>query len=446
MQILAQDTPASAPQSDAAFLAWAQRSLHPIASLDMNAPMTDLKPLRKIIGNAKIVMLSEATHFGAEPLEFRNRLFGYLVEELGFNAIAIESGITESRVVHDYVQGGPGDLHSVVSDGFSWAFDLLPQNEELVRWMREYNADPRHARKIEFFGFDVPGSPTVPAGSANIPLDGALRYLQLVDPAEAEAIATRLDRILPSKRWNVLDYLKFSQATRDALTAVVADARLVMEARQIVYLAKSSKADYAWGYRDAIGAREVDDLMRRIPVGAKERDYRSWIYEQGAVRDRAMAANARWIIDQLGPEARVLFFAQLGHIATAPVVEDGDPAAHIPFGTYMKERYSDELLTIGHIAVQGQIGGCGERARGRNAPVSVIESKPIAATSATAVFAQLNKPLFLLDLRRAPASATWLRQTSDLPDGFGSTSTAISNAFDVLFFSAKLTPACETQR
>lgn len=86
---------------DPAYLSWARRSLDPITSLDMNASSSDLKPLRRIIGNARIVMFGEGQHFAAEPLEFRNRLFKYLVEDLGFEAIALESGVTEGRLVHD---------------------------------------------------------------------------------------------------------------------------------------------------------------------------------------------------------------------------------------------------------------------------------------------------------------------------------------------------------
>jgi erythromycin esterase len=165
----------------------------------MNASSSDLKPLCKIIGNARIVMLGEGQHFAAEPLEFRNRLFRYLVEDLGFNAIALESGVTEGRLVHDYVLGSPGEIHAVLSQGLSWTFDLLPQNKELISWMRGYNADPKHLHKLEFFGYDVSGSPTVlqATRNADTALNEAIRYLQSVDTIEADAINARLRSVIP---------------------------------------------------------------------------------------------------------------------------------------------------------------------------------------------------------------------------------------------------------
>jgi erythromycin esterase len=83
--------------------------------------------MREMIGAAKIVGLSEGQHAAAEPLEFRNRLFKYFVENLGFGAIAIESGIVESRVLNDYVTEGKAELDTVLKQGFSTGFDTFRQ-------------------------------------------------------------------------------------------------------------------------------------------------------------------------------------------------------------------------------------------------------------------------------------------------------------------------------
>ena len=131
----------------------------------------------------RVVAVGEGFHGTAEGLSFRNRLFRYLVENLGFRVIAIESGITEGRVVHDYVTGTSGDIGTVMQQGISMGFDRFPQNEELVTWMREWNADPRHQQKLEFFGFDVPGSSGNPLGRRDVrtALEETLNYLARVD-------------------------------------------------------------------------------------------------------------------------------------------------------------------------------------------------------------------------------------------------------------------------
>src|SRR5690606_7671037 len=166
----------------------------PIEMTDSFAPAADLARIGEMIGNARIVALSEALHGAAEPLELRNRIFRYLVEEKNFAAIAIGSGISESRVLHDYVLGGSGNIDNVIAGGFAWGFDAYPQNRELIEWMRAYNADRRNSDKIRIFGFDVSGSPgnTAVARSIDTPLREALEYLDSVDPSSAVALRDRL--------------------------------------------------------------------------------------------------------------------------------------------------------------------------------------------------------------------------------------------------------------
>src|ERR1041384_4851663 len=91
------------------FLSWARSGLHSVSTAS-GASQADLEPFRKIAGNARAVAVGEAFHGTAEGLAFRNRLFRYLVDNLGFRVIAIESGITEGRVVHDYIAGSSGDI------------------------------------------------------------------------------------------------------------------------------------------------------------------------------------------------------------------------------------------------------------------------------------------------------------------------------------------------
>ena len=106
---LAAAAPGSPAHSvDRAFTSWAAANLHEV-SLTSRTNWADLEPLRRMIGDARVVSLGEGLHGSAEPLEFRNRLFQFLVERMDFTAIALESGLTESYALDAYVLGGPGD-------------------------------------------------------------------------------------------------------------------------------------------------------------------------------------------------------------------------------------------------------------------------------------------------------------------------------------------------
>jgi erythromycin esterase len=63
------------------------------------------------------------------------------------------------------------------------AFDAFAENRELIEWMRQYNADPAHHRKLHFYGIDL--SLGGPSGSIPTPaaLFQAVSYLKRVDAA-----------------------------------------------------------------------------------------------------------------------------------------------------------------------------------------------------------------------------------------------------------------------
>jgi erythromycin esterase len=128
----------------------------PLDTVEAASGVADLRRLARIIGSARVVALGEPAHGAHEPLAFRNRLFRYLVEDLRFTAMAIESGLPESRGVDEFVAGGPGDATTrVVHDNLTWGFGALQENVELVQWMREYNADPVDRHKLRFYGIDL---------------------------------------------------------------------------------------------------------------------------------------------------------------------------------------------------------------------------------------------------------------------------------------------------
>ena len=207
------------------FVQWAGQSLHRVSDASLDAPTSDLQPLREMIGAAKIVGLSEGQHAAAEPLVVRNRLLKDLVENLGFSAIAIESGIVESRVLNDYVTQGKGELDTVLKQGFSTGFDTFRQNVELIRWIRDYNARLRPGvAKVQIYGLDISGGPGNfdAARGPDTALDVALSYLRGVDPQVAAEIQGKVSAFLPALK-STNGYGALQQSDRDALTATIAD-------------------------------------------------------------------------------------------------------------------------------------------------------------------------------------------------------------------------------
>jgi len=423
-----------------AFLQWAEKSLRPVSNADLDASTRDLLPLEKMLGDAKIVGLSEGPHAAAEPLIFRNRLFKHLVEHLGFNAIALESGIVESRVLNDYVTQGKGDFDTVLPQGFSNGFDTFRQNGELIRWMRDYNARlPPDAVKVQIFGLDVPGSPGNfdAARGPDTALISALEYLRVVDPQAASHLQTRVEALLPVLK-DINGYGDVKQPERDALTAAIADLVSLMERQRFGYIASSSKEDFDWAERAAIGARQTDTWFRQMPLGWKLDDGLAWTRYAMQVRDRTMADNLGWVRSRLRSRARVLVFAATGHLASTVVQVPTQPMREmIPLGSYVKERYGSEFINILNLVANGEIVYCSANPR-RKMPL-----KPPPASAVENLFAAVNVPRYVLDLRRAPPGvSSWLHQVHDHWNGFGTSQFATADAFDLVYCVGPVTSAC----
>ena len=440
--VAATGSASAAGQGDAgvkkAFLEWARQNLHAVSSVHDDAPHADLEPLRAMIGHATVVSFGEGLHGGAEPLEFRNLLFRFLVEKMGFNGMAIESGIVEGFAASDYVLGAPGDLGSVVARGFTNGFNKLPQEASLVQWMRAYNASPRHVRKVHFYGLDV----SVADGMPPVALDQALRELDRVDPEAAAALRARLGSLLSRlsfSRFADSPYVHLTQQERDLVTGVIADMVALFEMGQVRYSAETSDRAYRLACQTAIAARQVDMYVRQVPVGWSPKDSSLPLLKTGAAADRAKFENARWVHDQLGEDGKLLVFAHRDHVATTDLTLKFPP--NNPFnlpptleypplmGPYLKWHYGGHLVTIGNLFSEDN-SRCG-KPRG-----------PAAPDTLEGMLSELGIPSFILDLRTAPPGVrAWLSEPRtlyglDIPDAL-----EVGRGFDIIVFTRTVTPA-----
>jgi len=160
---------------------------------DFNAAVDTV--IGALADSVALLGFGEALHGGKELLVLRNHLFQRLVEAYGYSAIAIESSFPRGPIVNEYVLGhGPASYEAVQETGFSHGFGKFEANRELVEWMRHYNADPAHQRKLQFYGFDSPTDVTT--DSPRQTLHFVLDYLSSVDSGSSQEYRSRIDPLL----------------------------------------------------------------------------------------------------------------------------------------------------------------------------------------------------------------------------------------------------------
>jgi erythromycin esterase len=415
---------------ESSFTKWAAAHALPVATLD-SADFSDLLPLRSVVGTARVVALGEPTHGAHEPLAFRNRLVRFLVEQMGFTAIALESGFTESRGVDSFVVGdGRNDAQSVALHGLTSGFGRLVENRDLIQWMRDYNtnASPAGHRRIHFYGIDLPAGGRVSGPRRAI--DYALAYLARVDSAQADKLRG-LSGSLPRSDDN--EFGSLSQTALAELDSSIAATAKSMAMNRDSLITHSSAAEYRWALHNLEVARQLAQGFRVTPPeagnDASMRDAGPAI----AARDHAMAENVRWAVENEGPNGRVIVFAHNGHVMNWK--QDGGIWADIRekplmMGSHLRRAYGKSLLIIATSSATASAG--------------LPTPEPIG-DSIDEALARVGLPTMILDLRTARQSTgafAWLSTQHPLHSNI-STHDLItpSTAVDVFFFVDRLTPA-----
>lgn len=139
----------------------------------------DLDPLMEAIGDARYVLLGEASHGTHEFYTWRAELSRRLIREKQFSFIGVEGDWPDCYRVNRFVKGMPdsgADATEVLH-----AFDRWPTwmwaNREVVglaQWLHEHNRRLPAERQVGFYGLDV--------YSLWESMSAVLQYLERIDP------------------------------------------------------------------------------------------------------------------------------------------------------------------------------------------------------------------------------------------------------------------------
>ena len=136
------------------FLAQIKKDMIPLTTTDPTRPLNDLAAMGKLLKGVKVVGMGEATHGTSEFFAMKHRMFRYLVEEQGFTVFGLEASMPDCMAMDDYVLNGKGDPKAAVSSQGFWTW-TTQEVLDLIKWMRSYNIDPKHKKKLRVVGYDM---------------------------------------------------------------------------------------------------------------------------------------------------------------------------------------------------------------------------------------------------------------------------------------------------
>ena len=151
----------------------------------------DYDALLELIGDARVVLIGEATHGTHEFYRERGLITKRLIAEKGFKAVAVEADWPDAYRINRFVRGAGDDAEAIDALG---DFERFPtwmwRNADVldfVGWLRDYNDGlaqrSRNQPNVGFYGLDL--------YSLRASMDAVIEYLERVDSAAAERAKER---------------------------------------------------------------------------------------------------------------------------------------------------------------------------------------------------------------------------------------------------------------
>jgi erythromycin esterase len=409
----------SEPRAPDEVITWLKGNAIPLTSVLPGSGFADMAPLKDRLKDARVVAMGEATHGTREFFKFKHRMLEFLVNELGFTVFGIEANWPESLNVNDYVLHGTGSAADAVA-GLGFVAWQTQEVLELIRWMRRYNEDPAHSRKLKLYGFDMQ-SPALAESKV-------LGYIDRVDPRSGK-FAQQTFAILGRSGENPA-YTEGPGEAKQRVADNLATILRLFDERKQEYIAKSSPAEWA-------EARQHVTIIQQADVKMKSPGEAGHYF-----RDQAMAENVKWVLDREPAGTRMMLWAHNDHVA-------GYAPSGRPMGAHLRDIFGTRAALCGFVFNSG-----GFRALNATTGVSeTFEVGPAPQGSLDATLAAVGMPIFATDLRDLTEGRTvaWFRG-SHVSRQIGarySESTAsiylkqirAAKAFDLLVFVGTTTPS-----
>ena len=331
-------------------------------------------------GNAKIVLLGEATHGTAEFYQARAAITQHLIEHHGFRIVAVEADWPDAAYIDRYI--GHRAVTPFPQDAFRRFPSWMWRNAEMLDFsgrLRTLNAERDVADHVRFRGLDV--------YSLGASMEAVLHYLDGVDPDAARQARDRYGCLTPWHAKPERYGREVMFGAKHPCEAAVTEILRNLQEKRTTYAAQDPDA-YLDAAQNARIVRAAEQYYRTMYRGSAE----SW-----NVRDRHMFETLQSLIKS---GAKAVVWAHNSHIGNAAATAMGWEG-EFNIGELAKTAYGDEAVLIGFGTDRGTVAAADDW----DEPMQVMSVRPARADSHEALFRDTGQGRSLTDLREAQAGA-----------------------------------------
>jgi erythromycin esterase-like protein len=353
---------------------------------------TDFDALLELVGNARFVLLGEASHGTHEFYRVRAEITKRLITGWGFAGVAVEADWPDAYRVNRFVRGVSDDADAADSlAGFTRFPQWMWRNADVldfVGWLRGYNDGlPNEAERAGFYGLDL--------YSLHASMAAVLAYLDSVDPAAAQRARERyacFDAFGPDPQaYGYAANLGLSPTCESAVVSQLVELRRSAD----VYASRDGRIA-----RDALFFAEQNARL----VRNAEQYYRALFLGQALswnVRDRHMTETLEALARYLGAQgkhspaapAKLVVWAHNSHLGDARATEMSQHG-EVNVGQLVRMRNPAATKLIGFTTYTGTVTAATDWGK----PVERKAVRPALEDSYEALFHEVGYRRFLLDL------------------------------------------------
>jgi erythromycin esterase-like protein len=295
-------------------------------------------PIEKLleeIGDARLVLIGEASHGTHEFYRIRAELTQALIRERGFTLVAVEADWPDAYRANGWVRGvskerGP----EAALEDFTRFPRWMWRNAEVVaflRWLRAHNAGRPQGERTGFYGLDL--------YSLHRSIDAVLAYLDKVD---SEAAARARERYAcfemygeDPQAYGWASTLGMSKTCEDEVTAQLVELQRKAPAGDEAFFAEQNArlvANAETYYRAMFGRRA-----------------NSW-----NVRDQHMMETLEALLEHAGPQSRAVVWAHNSHLGDARATEMS-ARGELNLGQLVRQRFGGQAWLVGFTTHAGSV-------------------------------------------------------------------------------------------
>jgi erythromycin esterase-like protein len=304
-------------------------------------------PLMDAIGDARIVLIGEASHGTHEFYRTRAELTKALILRKGFNVVAVEADWPDAYRANRWVRHASDDpdAETALRD-FTRFPRWMWRNRDVVaflEWLRGHNADRAEDARVGFYGLDL--------YSLHRSIEAVLEYLRRVDPAAAERARYRYGCFEHfgenTQAYGYAATIGVSRSCEDDVVAQLVELRR----RAAEYASRDGRVaadEYFVAEQNARLVRNAEEYYRAMFRGNVE----SW-----NVRDTHMMETLETLVGhirRMSGDARAVVWAHNSHLGDARATEMGS-RGELNLGQLVRQRYGAQARLIGFTTHAGTV-------------------------------------------------------------------------------------------